>query len=376
MKFRHWVWDGKKFEVPEPLGKPRADQLQGSELDNLTELSGRACYDSLGTGRNSVDYHKHIIEVNHGSVQEHGNLTFLIPALTVPDYLSCCETLLNRPGFWSIKEIKPNLTGPGMLFDLRVTGNMRSVREWFKFPAANKWTQLLGETLQNLAKDKAPLIFSDMEKHDIGMSPCTVVEPKYEEEHWVSLFFTNVSRGFSHELVRHKFRTAVSQRSTRYVDEGDSDWCWHPLILKHIQSDDTLIRQKSQFQDGSPCESAFSLKSIQGICQDGYKALVDKLQAQLITDGADKFTARKQARGAARGLLGNALLTEMVFSASLTEWKWMLKLRANSAADAEIRVVFNEVFTMLSERFPSAFQGWTKHDCPDGLGYELREPAK
>jgi thymidylate synthase (FAD) len=126
-----------------------------------------------------------------------------------------------------------------------------------------------------------------------------------------------------------------------------------------------------------PSENAQLWSRIRGVEEEAkevYVATVKSLQEQLILSGTDKFTARKQARGAARGILGNALMTELIFSASLDQWKWMLKLRANKHADAEIRVVFNEVFELLNEKFPDRFMGWTKDKCPDGIGYELVAP--
>ncbi len=375
MKHTKIVWDGQKLEVPCDMGCPKESQLKGSDLDNLVELAGRVCYDSLGSGRDSVEYHKHIIEVGHGSVQEHANLTFAIP-LDVPTYLGCVEALVNRPGLFMCKEVPIIMTaqsGPG--FNLRFTTNMRAIREWYEFPPMNKLSLILGQQVQFLAKQKCPLVLQDLNPQDTGM-PLQLVEPKYEDETWVTMFFTNVSRGFSHELVRHKFRTAVSQRSTRYVDEGESHWCWHPLILKNVDLDAALVDTRfweSETGDGNQL-AKLSLNDLHKLCQEGYKQLVEKLQAKLISEGTDKFTARKQARGAARGLLGNALNTELIFSATLSQWKWMLNLRAAAAADAEIRVVFNEVYELLSERFPDHFSGWEKVDCPDGLGYGLKEP--
>jgi hypothetical protein len=255
---------------------------------------------------------------------------------------------------------------PPMLFDLRITANIRAIREWFKIPLMNQWGQLLGETLQNLAKTQAPLLMYDIPDHEVGPNECRVVEPEVDEEVWVSMFFTNVSRGFSHELVRHKFRTAVSQRSTRYVDENTSPWAWHPLL-------ETL-------KSGAGCcaENAALWSRVVGVekdAQEVYGLTVKALQEQMVTAGIDKFTARKQARGAARGILGNALMTEMIFSASLDQWKWMFHLRASRHADAEIRVVFNEVYELLSTAFPERFDGWTKNGCPDGIGYELVPPT-
>jgi hypothetical protein len=42
-------------------------------------------------------------------------------------------------------------------------------------------------------------------------------------------------------------------------------------------------------------------------CGLAYRFLADRLNARLRDKGVDKATARKQARGAARGVLGNAL---------------------------------------------------------------------
>jgi len=369
MKYAKIVWDGKKLEVPSDMGCPKENQLKGSDLDNLTELAGRVCYDSLGSGRDSVEYHKHIIEVGHGSVQEHPNLTFAV-ALDVPTYLGTIEALINRPGLWICKEVPTIITtNTSAAFNLRITANMRTIREWFEFPPLNKLSIILGQQIQYLAKQKAPLLFQDLSPADTGM-PLQVVEPKYEDEMWVSVFFTNVSRGFSHELVRHKFRTAVSQRSTRYVDEGESPWCWHPLILNNIDLDAPIQVD----EEGVENWCNYSLNELRELCQDGYRALVDKLQAKLISEGSDKFTARKQARGAARGLLGNALNTELIFSASLAQWKWIFHLRAAAPADAEIRVVMNEVYEQFLERFPNHFKGYEKVECPDKIGYGLKEP--
>jgi thymidylate synthase ThyX len=208
------VWDGKALKLPEELGKPREDQLQGSDLDRLVEISGRICYDSLGKGRSSPDYHKHIIEVGHFSVIEHANLTFEFRNLPIPDYLSICEVLLNRPGVWSAKVVPSILLAPaagGKNFTLRLTTNLRSIREWFKYPKANKWAEALGKKLQFLAKTHAPLVMQDIEISDNGV-PLQVVDPMFDEEIWLSLFVYNVSRGLTHELVRHGDFTAISQR--------------------------------------------------------------------------------------------------------------------------------------------------------------------
>lgn len=293
----------------------------------------------------------------------------------MPDFLACCECLLNRPGVFAFKIIHPipSLIMPGeqpqsqIKFDLRITANMRAIREWFEFPMFNAWGELLGKTLQNLAKEKAPLIFADIPFHAVGENECKVVMPEIEQEMWVSIFFTNVSRGFSHELVRHKFFTAVSQRSTRYVDENESSWAYHPLIKNYLNS--------GCCGDNKVDQLLSKIKCVEFEAKEAYAEIVKYLQERMIKNGIDKFTARKQARGAARGFLGNALMTELIFSANIHQWKWMIKMRASRHADAEIRLVFNEVYELLNARFPNQFNNWTKHECPDGIGYELQEPV-
>ena len=61
-----------------PDDKACPHQLTGTEHDNLIEYAGRICYDSLGSEktRSSVDYHQHINDVGHTSVQEHSWHTF------------------------------------------------------------------------------------------------------------------------------------------------------------------------------------------------------------------------------------------------------------------------------------------------------------
>jgi flavin-dependent thymidylate synthase len=349
------VWDGKTLEVPCDMGCPKEDQLKGSDLDNLVELAGRVCYDSLGNGRDSVEYHKHIIEVDHGSVQEHANLTFAIP-LDVPNYLGCVEALMNRPGIWMCKEVPTIVTKEtGAGFNLRITANLRSIREWFEFPPMNKLAFILGQQMQHLAKKKAPLVLQDLETKDIGF-PLQLVEPKYENEMWVSIFFNNVSRNWSHEQVRH--RGNISQRSTRYVDEQDSNWCWHPILDKYLSDEKDLIEENEK---------------IRKICMDQYTKITNMSQQKLTAIGLDKLTARKQARACARGILGTCLETEMIFSTSISHWKHIIKMRAHTAADAEIRLVYNEVFDILKERFPNSFNNWQKHPCKDGMGCEIKE---
>lgn len=217
------------------------EQGLGSDGGRLTECAGRTCYDSYGKGRSSPDFHKHILEVAHGSVLEHFSISF---------YLS------------------------------------------------------------------------------------------------------GISRGCSHELVRHRAGCAISQRSTRYVDESESEWAFHPLLSRDLEESGRL--------------GEFRYKAGQL-----YRELVKAVQGQLEARGIDKLSARKQARGAARGVLGNALETSMVWTANLRALRNVLEQRASRHADAEIRLLANRLYEAALLVCPEYLSDYEKAACPDGIGYEL-----
>jgi thymidylate synthase ThyX/intein/homing endonuclease len=172
--------------------------------------------------------------------------------------------------------------------------------------------------------------------------------------------------GNSHEQVRHGDSTAISQRSTRYVDESSSSWVIHPLL-------------GSYFEDGPHAfDLSQEMAAAETKCKDAYDRVVRVLQEwlQKKNPNLDKTSSRKQARGAARGWLGNALYTEMVFSASVAQWHWMLSQRASVFADAEIRLLYagekDSVITALkSSRYAPEFASYKRIPSGDGIGHAL-----
>lgn len=348
------VWDGgDKIEVPEELGKPREDQLQGTVREQLVELSGRVCYDSLGVGRNSAEYHKHIQEVGHLSVLEHAYATIQVSETFNP------LVFINRPDIW----VEANDVANGY----RITFNPRSILEWASWtkvpirvqPAA----MYLGDLLHYHASKLYPQIVAPSARpallENAYPALSRVIHPESDDEKWVSMFM-GMSRGCSHELVRHGNFTAISQRSTRFVAENESPWIDHPLVRQY---EDHLIREKGV---GDWMEKIEKLKEH---AKAIYAEVVERLQPWLAAKGIDKLTARKQARGSARGYLGNALYTEMVFSANVAQWKRMLRLRCSGPADAEIRVLFVEALKALqASRYARDFKDFSLIESPDKIG--------
>jgi thymidylate synthase (FAD) len=395
------VFDGQQLTVPsERMGVPRDDQLQGTNLERLSELAGRVCYDSLGKGRNSAEYHDHIATVNHLSVYEHATFTVAFredPARLIdvvgqeparwpdgvveeperlvdvvrslppdPDfYHRLLPALIGRPGVWCE-------TAKGHGFKaLRVTCNLRAVLEWTDWVphVESYWVvvQYLGWALSAFAHKLAPQVVDDPGVFDPEFAQhcpylATLVtnnpkEPQWhnEDERWVSLFL-GMSRGCSHELVRHGDFTAISQRSTRYVDESESPWVEHPLLSKARPDLDHPTLPLTDVPVGES-ESV----PLQTLASRLYAATVIKLESW----GAK----RKQARGAARGFLGNALYTEVIFSANVAQWKRMLRQRCSNPADAEIRVLFARALPQLQRsQHGECFREFRLVPAEDGIG--------
>lgn len=347
-------------------------QLQGTVAEKTSEVAGRACYDSLGAkrSRKSEDYHAHILEVRHGSVLEHYNYTveYDVNQISLGKQLL---SLINRPGFWV--EYRADSGRPS----LRVTMNLRALVEWHFWDDVPETVaedaQVLGAALRDIGHGVAPHIIvpsdADAAVEDkahifrASFKP-RVVPPETQNEKWVTMLLTG-SRGFSHELVRHGDWTAISQRSTRYVDEDGSEYVLHPLIEKYLQEMEAERDADPEGKSGTLAQMAVSREAD----AETYRRIVSDLQPRLIAEGVDKFTARKQARGAARGYLGNALYTEVVFSASVKQWHRMLRQRACQAADAEIRQVFCQVLDVLKTcQYADEFASWSLADSSDGIG--------
>lgn len=326
--------------VPPELGVPRpGHHLASTARDNLVEIAGRVCYDSLQSprSRSTPEYHQHIIESKHTSVWDHVVFNFeIVPGHWVDDpawlwkLMAVCA---NRPGVWTWTAKNDGKDS------LRLTLNLRALREWKRWARevpgiSAALTAPLQDTLEYWAAKLVPLAMQDYTCLTLFPDEDTkLVKPAGTDETWVTLFFTGVSRGLSHELVRHNYETGKSQRSTRYCDECDSPWIPHPAFR-------------------GLHDSMWHLHAVQAKAAEAYRAIGAEVKAMLLAQGTDKATALKQSRGAARAVLGQALETELIFSASLSQWRRMLEQRKSSGADAEIREVFGEVATILCDAFP------------------------
>lgn len=332
----------------------RDHHLKGNDKENIIEVAGRICYDSFDQEktRNSIDYHKHIVEVRHTSVLGHSMIHFMIEENASKEW---CYNLAHEPGWYlSLTEFKIgnrryNMMNANIRFLERMNNKtacylptlaaaiqkatheypliMNSHTSWNSFPNTNTPNILFDPELISLGLHGKLQFQADKEMTSFPLS-----------QYWVSLILSG-SRSWSHEHVRHSYESAISQRSTRYVEEDiNNSFIPHPYYEQAIhplagcELPDTLRTEAENLINAS---------------HKSYTFCFNQVQQMLIANGVDKFTAKKQARGAAARFLLNGLKTEMVFSATLREWKTIFHQRINPTADKEIDIITDGIKTEI-----------------------------
>ncbi|CCG08247.1 FAD-dependent thymidylate synthase [Pararhodospirillum photometricum] len=146
----------------------------------------------------------------------------------------------------------------------------------------------------------------------------------------VSFALVGVSRALTHELIRHRAGTAISQESQRYVDASAQRFVVPPLLLA------TVDRLRAT---GDSAAADALLEEFRADCRHArarYCAWQNTFRAQA-RPGEDPTLTRKRANEAARALLPNAAETRLVWTMNLRAARHVVTLRGHRDADLEIR---------------------------------------
>ena len=155
-------------------------------------------------------------------------------------------------------------------------------------------------------------------------------------EHAVFNFIiTNVSRSFTHELVRHRAGFGYSQLSQRYVDESNAEYVVPSCIKEDPELYDMWLESVSQSHQ---CYVKLS-----------------NLLAEKFKNVENKTLRRKMARQAARSILPNATETKIFVTANVRSLRHFIEMRCNEHADDEIRLVAQKILELLQEASPNLF---------------------
>jgi thymidylate synthase (FAD) len=147
--------------------------------------------------------------------------------------------------------------------------------------------------------------------------------------------FRNVSRVFTHELVRHRAGSAFSQESLRYVRLTDIGFRV-PAVLEPVRDQVVaLVEQLEEFQ-------------------------VSAAEALGLDDEGVPFAVKKEVTSALRRLAPIGLSTDIVWTANLRTLRHVIEMRTAPGAEEELRLVFDQVARLMLDEAPGLFQDFER----------------
>jgi len=187
---------------------------------------------------------------------------------------------------------------------------------------------------QLLIIEKAGRVSHQSEKAEITLETATkfikkLIRLGHEsvlEHSSLTVLFNNVSRGFTHEIVRHRI-ASFTQESTRYVDYQEEISCIVPQFRDE--------NQKIELEDGRKlsCYEMFSE--------------IEKFYRALRKAGWHPQDARQ--------ILPIGIKSQIVVTANFREWRHIFTLRCDKSAHWEIRYVLCELLEELKSIIPAIF---------------------
>jgi thymidylate synthase (FAD) len=152
-----------------------------------------------------------------------------------------------------------------------------------------------------------------------------------------SFALRNVSRTFTHELVRHRAGSAFSQESLRYVRLTDIGFRVPPALEPLRARVLSIVEQLEEFQ------------------RDGARELG-------IEDDGVPFHVKKEVTSALRRLAPIGLSTDIVWTANVRTLRHVIEMRTAAGAEEELRLVFDRIARIMQEQAPGLFQDFTRSE--------------
>lgn len=152
-----------------------------------------------------------------------------------------------------------------------------------------------------------------------------------------SFAFRNVSRVFTHELVRHRAGSAFSQESLRYVRLADIGFRIPPVLEPIRQEVLDIVERLEQFQ-------------------------VDAARELRLDDEGVPFHVKKEVTSALRRLAPIGLSTDILWTANVRTLRHVIEMRTAEGAEEELRLVFDQVAQTMCREAPNLFQDFSRGD--------------
>jgi thymidylate synthase (FAD) len=152
-----------------------------------------------------------------------------------------------------------------------------------------------------------------------------------------SFALRNVSRVFTHELVRHRAGSAFSQESLRYVRLTDIGFRVPPALEPVRDQVLSIVEQLEEFQ--------VSAADKLGIDEEGLP-----------------FHVKKEITSALRRLAPIGLSTDIIWTANVRTLRHVIEMRTAEGAEEELRIVFNDIAETMIAETPGLFQDFVRSD--------------
>jgi thymidylate synthase (FAD) len=150
------------------------------------------------------------------------------------------------------------------------------------------------------------------------------------EHSCMTVEFTGISRGFTHELVRHRI-ASYTQQSTRYVDKSEF------TVIAPL--DKNLKEKVVELNLPNKTKIKISFKDWVNLNEQMYRGL---RQAGWVAQDA-------------RQILPDGIDAPIVMTANLREWRHVFRLRCDKAAHWEIRYVMIKLLKAVKRKIPVIF---------------------
>lgn len=199
------------------------------------------------------------------------------------------------------------------------------------------------------------------DKGNTGVEQCdffirSLIKKDHEsviEHSCLTVIFSNVSRGFTHEMVRHRL-AAFSQESTRYVDYDGGTMDLETAELSIVMPPHQDIEYSG---DAAGLSSGHNLAYRQ---EEEYKYL---RRAGWPPQDARQF-------------LPIGIAAKIAVTANFREWRHIFRMRTQLAAHWEIRYIMCDLLLWLKDVIPVIFEDFIFSETPDKNGYMYTLPKE
>lgn len=242
------------------------------------------------------------------------------------------------------------------------------IADMLKELGASNWSPYQGGAAESLTACAAKLCYRSFNT-DVNLNLERVREDQQEvianilrqkhgsvlEHATVSVAFLNVSRVFTHELVRHRIG-GISQESMRYVRLDELPYWVPPSVDKDLHPD-----------------NAEHVRDMMGDAFAEAEKLIRDLGERIQLEKKGKtlgFSWKKQWTSFLRRFIPHGVATNIIFTTNHRQWRHIFTMRGSAGAEEEMQFVMLPLFRTFKEQYPGLYQDMEIEDgqivCSNG----------